>query len=66
MSYYIATRDDRFGFDTTHHWDRKRGCFMPYLHRRCLYPTNTGAARIAEKLSMDHVGVKFTIEENAP
>ena len=63
MSYYIATRDDRFGFDTTHHWDRKRGCFIPHLDRHCLYPTDKGATRIIEKLSADHAGVTFTIEE---
>jgi hypothetical protein len=65
MGYYIATRDDRFGFDTTSHWNRKRGWFQSYLDRSCLYPTNKGAARIAERLSMEHVGVTFTIKEAA-
>ena len=62
--FYIVTRDDRFGFDTTSHWNRRSGWFQPYLDRRCLYPTNKGAARIAENLAMEHVGVTFTIEES--
>ena len=65
MGYYIVTRDDSFGFDTTSHWNRKRGWFQSWLGQGCLYPTNKGAARIAEKLSVDHVGVTFSIEEAA-
>tara|TARA_B100000768_G_scaffold171916_1_gene179656 strand:+ start:151 stop:351 length:201 start_codon:yes stop_codon:yes gene_type:complete len=65
MSCYIATRDDRFGFDTTSHWNRKRGWFQSYLSAGCLYPTNKGAARTAEKLSKANFGVTFTIEEYA-
>ena len=65
MSYYIATRDDSFGFDTTSHWNRKKGWFQSYLCSGCLYPTNKGAARISEKLALEHVGVQFTLEEAA-
>ena len=65
MSYYIVTRDDSFGFDTTSHWNRKKGWFQSYLCSGCLYPTNKGAARISEKLALEHVGVQFTLEEAA-
>ena len=65
MSYYIVTRDDSFGFDTTSHWNRKKGWFQSYLCSGCLYPTNKGAARIYEKLALEHVGVQFTLEETA-
>ena len=67
IGFYLVTRETSppFGFDTTSHWNRKRGLFQPYLCKNCVYPTNKGAARTAEKLSLDHINVQFTIEEAA-
>ncbi len=57
----IATRAT--GVDTI--WNRKRSYFQSFLSRDCIYSTHNGAWRIAEKLSSKHIGVAFTVKEEA-
>ena len=61
MAYIITTKEHDFRPPVT--WNRRKGQWQPYDSNDCIYPTNKGAARIAEKLANSHMGMTMTIVE---
>jgi len=61
MRYIITTKEHDFRPPVT--WNRRKAMWQTYETISCVYPTHTGAARMAEKLARSHIGMTMKIVE---